>query len=104
MGKFSQLPTGLIATAVEDADKHLAQSVIRDYILLLVERRACMELALLAANPESIVGADSNRLTRRVILWDTPSCRLRRLCVARGVGLAAMSLGEESSRFNWLGR
>jgi hypothetical protein len=40
VGKFSQLPTGLIATAVEDAYKHLAQSVIRDYILLLVERRA----------------------------------------------------------------
>ena len=55
MGKFSQLPSGLIATAVEDAYKHLAQSVIRDYILLLVERRACMELALLAANPDRLL-------------------------------------------------
>ena len=51
MGKFSQLHTGLIATAVEDAYMLLEQSVIRDYILLLVERRAC-ELAPLAANPD----------------------------------------------------
>jgi len=55
VGKCSQLPTGLIATAVEDAYKHLAQSVIRDYILLLVERRACMELGLLAANLDRLL-------------------------------------------------
>ncbi len=46
VGQFPQLPAGLIATAVEDAYMHLAQSVIRDYIPLLVERRARMELAL----------------------------------------------------------
>ena len=51
-GKFSQLPTGLIATAVEDAYNRLAQSVIRDYILLLVERQAC---TLPAANPDRLL-------------------------------------------------
>ncbi len=55
MGKFSQLPTGLIAAAVEDAYKHLVQSAIRDYIPLLVERRARKELALLAANPDRLL-------------------------------------------------
>ena len=55
VGKFSQLPAGPIATAVEDAYMHLAQSVIRDYILLLVEHRACKELALLAANPDRLL-------------------------------------------------
>ena len=48
--KFPQLPVGLIATAVDDAYMHLEQSVIRDYIPLLVERRARNELLLLAAN------------------------------------------------------
>jgi hypothetical protein len=50
VGKFSQLPAGLIATAVEDAYVLFEHSVIRDYIPLLVERRARKELALLAAN------------------------------------------------------
>ena len=52
MGEFSRLPVGLIATAVEDAYMHFEQSVIRDYIPLLVERRTRNELALLAANPD----------------------------------------------------
>ena len=49
--KFPQLPVGLIATAIEDAYIHLEQSVIRDYIPLLVERRALNELLVPAANP-----------------------------------------------------
>ncbi len=52
VGKFAQLPVGLITTAVDDAHKHFEQSVVRDFILLLVERRAYNELALLAANPD----------------------------------------------------
>ena len=52
MGEFSRLPVGQIATAVEDAYMHFEQSVIRDYIPLLVERRTRNELALLAANPD----------------------------------------------------
>ena len=51
-GKFPQLPGGLITTAVDDAHKHFEQSRVRDFILLLVERRAHNELALLAANPD----------------------------------------------------
>jgi hypothetical protein len=58
-GKFPQLPVGLIATAVEDAYMHLGQSVIRDYIPLLVERRAHNELLVPAANP--------NLLTRELV-------------------------------------
>jgi hypothetical protein len=42
---------GLIATAVEDAYMHLGQSVIRDYIPLLVERRAHNELLVPASDP-----------------------------------------------------
>ena len=50
-GKFPQLPGGLITTAVDDAHTHFEQSTVRDFILLLVERRAYNELALLAADP-----------------------------------------------------
>lgn len=50
VGKSSQLPVGLIATVVEDAYMHFEQSVIRDYIPLLVERRAHNELARLASD------------------------------------------------------
>ena len=50
-GKFVQLPVGLIATVIEDAYMHFEQSAIRDYILLLVERRAHKELARLASDP-----------------------------------------------------
>lgn len=51
-GKFPQLPGGLITTAVDDAHKHFEQSTVRDFVLLLVERRASRELALLAADPD----------------------------------------------------
>ncbi len=51
-GKFPQLPRGLITTAVDDAHEHFEQSTIRDFILLLVERRAYNALALFAANPD----------------------------------------------------
>ena len=46
--KFAQLPVGLIATAVEDAYLRFEDSLIRDYVPLLVERRAHNELARLA--------------------------------------------------------
>jgi hypothetical protein len=52
VGQVLSLPTSLIAVAVEDAYKYLAQSVIRDYILLLVERRAA---TLLASNPDRLL-------------------------------------------------
>jgi hypothetical protein len=52
VAKFSELPAGLIPAAVEDAYVHLTHSVIRDYIPLLVERRAHKKLALLAASPD----------------------------------------------------
>ena len=52
VGKFSQLSSGLIATAVEDAYVLFEHSVIRDYIPLLVERRAHKQLTPLAANPD----------------------------------------------------
>ena len=52
VGNFSQLHPGLIATAVEDAYVLFEHCVIRDYIPLLVERRARKELAPLAANPD----------------------------------------------------
>ena len=42
----------LIATAVEDAYVLFEHSVIRDYIPLLVERRAHKQLTPLAANPD----------------------------------------------------
>jgi hypothetical protein len=51
-GRFPQLSGGLIATAVDDAHEHFEQSRVRDFVLLLVERRAHDELALLAANPD----------------------------------------------------
>jgi hypothetical protein len=50
--EFTQLPAGLIATVVEDGYLHFQQSVIRDYIPLLVERRARNQLARLAAHPD----------------------------------------------------
>jgi hypothetical protein len=50
-GAFAQLPAGLITTAVEDAYMHFTHSVIRDYLPLLVERRARKELALLDLVP-----------------------------------------------------
>ena len=43
-GKFPQLPGGLITTAVDDAHTHFEQSTVRDFILLLVERRAYNKL------------------------------------------------------------
>jgi hypothetical protein len=46
--KFAQLPVGLIATAVDDAYLRFEDSLIRDYVPLLVERRAYNELARLA--------------------------------------------------------
>jgi len=48
VGKFAPLPAGLIATAVEDAYVRFEDSLIRDYLPLLVERRAHNELARLA--------------------------------------------------------
>jgi hypothetical protein len=53
VGKFSHLPVGLITSAVDDAHRHFEHSAVRDFVLLLVERRASNELALLGANPES---------------------------------------------------
>jgi hypothetical protein len=50
VAKFSQLPAGLIAAAVEDAYVRLTNSVIRDCIPLFAERRAHKKLVLLAAN------------------------------------------------------
>jgi hypothetical protein len=50
IGQFSQLPAAAIATAVEDAYMRLRQSMIRDYIPLLVERRARKELSLLESS------------------------------------------------------
>ena len=50
--KFAQLPVGLIATTVEDAHMRFEQSVIRDYIPLLTERRANNELVRLASDPD----------------------------------------------------
>ena len=44
-GKFPQLPEGLIATVIDDAHKHFDHSKVRDFVLLLVERRASNELA-----------------------------------------------------------
>jgi hypothetical protein len=44
----------LIATLVEDAHMRFEQSVIRDYIPLLIERRAHNELARLFSNPDLI--------------------------------------------------
>ena len=55
VGKFSQLPPGVIAAVVEDTWMDFAHSVIRDYIPLLVERRAHKQLALLAADPDRSV-------------------------------------------------
>jgi hypothetical protein len=52
VGKLPELPVGLIATAVEDAHQYFEQSRVRDFILLLVERRARIDLAMRAANPE----------------------------------------------------
>ena len=52
VSKFAQLPVGLIATTVEDAHMRFGQSVIRDYIPLLTERRAHNELARLASDPD----------------------------------------------------
>jgi hypothetical protein len=52
VSKFAQLPAGLIATAVEDAHMRFEQSVIRDYIPLLTERRAHNELARIASDPD----------------------------------------------------
>ena len=49
--KFSELPAGRIATAVDDAHTRFEDSVIRDFIPLLVERRVSRELSLLAADP-----------------------------------------------------
>ena len=50
--KFAQLPVCLITTAVEDAHMRFELSVIRDYIPLLIERRAHNELARLAADSD----------------------------------------------------
>ena len=50
--KFAQLPVGLIAITVEDAHMRFEQSVIRDYIPLLTERRANNELVRLASDPD----------------------------------------------------
>ncbi len=55
LGQFPQMPAGLIATAVEDAYLYLEESVIRDYIPLLVERRARNELALFTGNPDRLL-------------------------------------------------
>ena len=55
LGQFPHLPAGLIATAVEDAYLHLVESAIRDYIPLLVERRARHELVPFAATPDRLL-------------------------------------------------
>lgn len=53
MGMFAELPAGLVATTVEDAYMHFNHSVIRDFLPLLVERRARQELALLELVPSA---------------------------------------------------
>jgi hypothetical protein len=47
--KFSEVPAGLVATAVDDAYRRFERSVIRDYVPLLVERRVRDELASASA-------------------------------------------------------
>ncbi|KUI33164.1 hypothetical protein AU196_12780 [Mycobacterium sp. IS-1742] len=46
VAKFAEVPEGRIAIAVEDAYADFTDSLIRDFIPLLVERRACDELRL----------------------------------------------------------
>lgn len=42
--KYAGLPAEHIAAAVTDAHKHFVESTVRDYIALLVERRAVANL------------------------------------------------------------
>ena len=50
MRRFSELPAGRIAIAVEDAHTRFEDSVIRDFIPLLVERRVSQELSRFAGS------------------------------------------------------
>ncbi|MCZ8378333.1 hypothetical protein O6P37_05610 [Mycobacterium sp. CPCC 205372] len=49
VARFSDVPAGLVATTVDDAYRRFEDSVIRDFIPLLVERRVNDELARVAA-------------------------------------------------------
>ena len=42
--RFSELPADHVTAAVSDAHKHFVASTVRDYIALLVERRAIANL------------------------------------------------------------
>ena len=42
--KYPSLPSEHVAAAVADAHKHFVTSTVRDYIALLVERRASADL------------------------------------------------------------
>ncbi|KUI35274.1 hypothetical protein AU195_10355 [Mycobacterium sp. IS-1496] len=46
VAKFAEMPEGRVSIAVEDAYADFADSLIRDFIPLLVERRAGDELRL----------------------------------------------------------
>ena len=59
--KFAHLSAGLIATAVDDAYLRFESSLIRDYIPLLVERRAHNELA--SITPDSDLSVELAQLT-----------------------------------------
>ncbi|MCV7173624.1 hypothetical protein H7I41_27235 [Mycobacterium manitobense] len=49
VARFVDVPAGLVATTVDDAYRRFEDSVIRDFIPLLVERRVSDELATVAA-------------------------------------------------------
>nr|WP_172831614.1 hypothetical protein [Mycobacterium asiaticum] len=49
MAAFVELPTDLVANAVQDAYARFDESAIRDYVPLLVERRAHRDLTRAAA-------------------------------------------------------
>jgi hypothetical protein len=55
--KFAEVPAGRISVAVDDAVSRFENSVIRDFIPLLVERRAAEELARLTAERRELAFA-----------------------------------------------
>lgn len=52
--RFAQLPVERVSAAVDQAQARFAQSTIRDFIPLLVERRVAEELTSLTATPPEL--------------------------------------------------
>jgi hypothetical protein len=48
--KFAGIPLTQVAATVDDSHEHFGESRIRDYVPLLVERRAARELARIAGH------------------------------------------------------